>query len=203
MAVFLATAWRYDSGYPYPTPKARPVIIINIHDLDGVHATLAAIVARFQNPREALKPIGDILVDFTKDRFAVSRDPYGTPWAPNSDTTLRKLLHSNKKNFTPVKGKVSARGQRVLANKKPLIGFGERLSTQIFSSVKGSTSVEVRSSTEYAAMHQFGGKKEDFPHLWGDIPARPFFPSSELGLPPDLAQSIKEVLAESLFPRGS
>lgn len=177
------------------------MITIKTHDLDGVQATLAAVLAAFQNPREALKPIGDILVDFTKERFAVSRDPYGTPWAANSDTTLRVLLHSNSKNFTPADGKVSARGQRVLANKKPLIGAGERLSTQLFYDVVGSTSVEVRSSTQYAAMHQFGGKKADFPHLWGDIPARPFFPDAQRGLPPELAQSIKEALAESLFDR--
>ena len=32
---------------------------------------------------------------------------------------------------------------------------------------------------EYAAMQQFGGIKSEFPHLWGDIPARPFLGVSE------------------------
>jgi phage gpG-like protein len=37
----------------------------------------------------------------------------------------------------------------------------------------------VGSNKEYAAMQQFGGTKAQFPHLWGDIPARPFMGVSD------------------------
>jgi len=36
--------------------------------------------------------------------------------------------------------------------------------------------------------------KAQFPHLWGDIPARPFFPDEARGLPDDLNNSISDVL---------
>ncbi|MFK3602796.1 hypothetical protein [Pseudomonas sp. AP19] len=38
----------------------------------------------------------------------------------------------------------------------------------------------VGSDKPYAAMMQFGGGA-DFPHLWGDIPARPFLPMDAKG----------------------
>lgn len=34
---------------------------------------------------------------------------------------------------------------------------------------------------KYAAIQQFGGTKAQFPHLWGDIPARPFLPITPAG----------------------
>lgn len=45
----------------------------------------------------------------------------------------------------------------------------------------------------YAAMHQFGGTKAQFPHLWGDIPARPF-----LGLSGDNRSEIEELVVDML-----
>ena len=43
----------------------------------------------------------------------------------------------------------------------------------------GRDFVEIGSPKEYAAMQQFGGQKSKFPHLWGDIPARPFLGISD------------------------
>jgi phage gpG-like protein len=150
------------------------MIQINLTDT-GVHAELARLVNAFDNPQPALKSIGELVVEFTKTRFEVSQDPYGKPWAPNTDTTLRRMLHGNAKNFTKVKGRLSARGQLALSSKKPLIGESKSLSTQFAWRLVGD-GVEIRSTMIYAAMQQFGGKKADFPNLWGDIPARPFFP---------------------------
>jgi len=161
----------------------------------GVHAELARLVHALDNPRPALKAIGELLVEFTKTRFEVSQDPYGNPWAPNADTTLRRMLHSNAKNFTKSKGHLSARGQRVLSYKKPLIGESKSLSTQFAWRLVGN-GVEIRPTVIYAAIQQFGGKKADFPQLWGDIPARPFFPDAARALPPGLAQRIHQVLAD-------
>jgi phage gpG-like protein len=166
----------------------------------GVHAEIARLLRAVENPAPALKAVGELVVEFTKTRFEVSQDPYGKPWAPNSDTTLRQLLHSHGKNFTR-KGSVSARGQRVLASKKPLIGESKSLSTQFAASVKGNA-VEIRSSMIYAAMQQFGGSKSQFPKLWGDIPARPFFPDSQKGLPAALAGRIAGVLSAALLGKA-
>ena len=161
----------------------------------GVHAELARLVNAFDNPQPALKSIGELVVEFTKTRFEVSQDPYGKPWAPNTDTTLRRMLHGNAKNFTKVKGRLSARGQLALSSKKPLIGESKSLSTQFAWRLVGD-GVEIRSTMIYAAMQQFGGKKADFPNLWGDIPARPFFPDAARGLPTGLAHRIQQVLAD-------
>lgn len=42
-----------------------------------------------------------------------------------------------------------------------------------------------------AAMMHFGGKKDRFPHLWGDIPARPYLPMDADGkLQPEAEEDI-------------
>lgn len=162
--------------------------------IDDAHVTAAfnRLIALGESPVPALKAIGERVEEFTKTRFEQSADPYGVAWEPNSDTTLRALLHGSGKNFTK-KGALSARGTQVLAGKKPLIGESKSLSTQFHSTV-GGDSVTVSSSMVYAAMQQFGGTKTKFPNLWGDIPARPFFPNAEQGLPDGLSQEIVEVL---------
>lgn len=176
------------------------MISISLTDT-GVHSELARVLRAFENPRPALKAIGDLVVEFTKTRFEVSQDPYGKPWAENKASTVSAMLRRNGRNFTK-SGAVSARGQRALAGKKPLIGESKSLSRQFFPSVN-SNSVDVRSSMIYAAMHQFGGKKSEFPHLWGDIPARPFFPDSDRGLPRVLSDRIVAVLSETIIGNAS
>lgn len=163
----------------------------------GIGEPIARLLRGLQNPRPALKAIGELVMESTKERFALSQDPYGKPWAANADSTLAAYLHRDGKSFTK-KGQVSARGKRLLAAKKPLIGQSKSLSTQFAYRVAGN-GVEIRSTMVYAAMQQFGGQKSRFPHLWGDIPARPFFPDAQRGLPPALAQRIESVLAEAIL----
>lgn len=140
-----------------------------------------------------MRMIGEDIVTRAKQRFETSTAPDGTPWAPNSDTTLRAMLHVGSKNFTK-KGKLSARGGRVLASKKPLIGESRDLSRQINYLVM-KDSVMVTASPVYAAMQQFGGSKSQFPNLWGDIPARPFLPVTQSGqLYPDEERDIVSVI---------
>lgn len=165
-------------------------------DNASVVAAFNRLIALGESPRPALKAIGEKVTEFTKTRFEQSADPYGVPWTPNSDTTLRKLLHGSGKNFTK-KGALSARGTKTLAGKKPLIGESKSLSSQFHAKVLGD-SVTVSSSMVYAAMQQFGGTRSEFPHLWGDIPARPFFPNAEQGLPDGLSQEIAEILREAI-----
>ncbi|OHD27421.1 MAG: hypothetical protein A2Y38_05595 [Spirochaetes bacterium GWB1_59_5] len=171
------------------------MIEIEITDA-GVVDAFNRLIAFGENPQGALAAIGEKVVDFTKARFEQSVDPYGTPWAQNSDTTLRAALHGSGKNFTK-KGALSKLGAAVLAGKKPLIGESKSLSTQ-FSYRVLDDSVEISSPMAYAAMQNFGGSKAEFPSLWGDIPARPFFPNPEQGLPDELNRDISDVLRAAL-----
>lgn len=102
----------------------------------------------------ALDAIGEVLVESTKQRFASGEGPDGQAWAENSPVTIDR------------KGR-----------NKPLIDEGT-LANQLSHDVIGNQ-LMVYSSIEYAAMQQFGGTKSEFPHLWGDIPARPFLGISE------------------------
>ncbi len=162
------------------------------------------LIAQNQDMSGPLKAIGEVATDFTKQRFELSQDPYGTPWAPNSDTTLRNLLHSRSGAFTK-KGKVSAKGGKLLAGKKPLIGESKTLSTEIHYTVIGGDSVTIWPLAEYAATQHFGAKqgafgrdKRNHPIPWGDIPARPFFPDEARGLPDELEQGATDVLRTAL-----
>ncbi|MNO72975.1 Phage virion morphogenesis family protein [compost metagenome] len=56
------------------------------------------------------------------------------------------------------------------------------------------SSALVGSNKPYAAMMQFGGKRTDFPHLWGDIPGRPYLPMDADGnLQPEAEESILDL----------
>lgn len=172
------------------------MIKIEITDNNVVDA-FNRLIALGEHPQGALRAIGEVATDFTKQRFIESADPYGNPWAPNSDTTLRAALHRSGRNFTKAGG-LSKKGAAVLAGKKPLIGESKSLSTQFSYTVIGDNSVVVSSPMAYAAMQNFGGSKGEFPHLWGDIPARPFFPDESRGLPDELNQDISDVLRVAL-----
>ena len=168
------------------------MFIITVTD-SGVLDAFNRLMAFGESPQPALLAIGEKMLVFTKERFDLSEDPYGTPWEPNSDTTLRSMLHGNGKNFKK-KGGLSKRGATLLAGKKPLIGESRSLSTQFNSTVIGDNLVTLSSPMVYAAMQQYGGTKAQFPNLWGDIPARPFFPDLGRGLPDALQQDISSVL---------
>lgn len=120
-----------------------------------VRRMLQRLIDSGNNPRPALLEIGEELVDSTKARFNPGIGPDGTPWARNSpETILRK------------------------GRDKPLVDLGT-LMEQIHYQLSGDDAVEIGSSMEYAAMQHFGGTKAEFPHLWGDIPGRPFIGISD------------------------
>lgn len=61
------------------------------------------------------------------------------------------------------------------------------------------SSALVGSNKPYAAMMQFGGDKSDFPHLWGDIPGRPYLPMNAEGeLQPETEDAILELAMDHL-----
>jgi phage virion morphogenesis protein len=118
---------------------------------EQVTQALARVQAAALNMRPVFKDIGEHLTNTTRRRFEEGRGPDGEKWALNS--VLSTLNYKE--------------GDR------PLIGETGLLSTEIQYEADHD-GVMVGSNKVQAAMMQFGGKKSDFPHLWGDIPARPF-----------------------------
>ena len=192
---------------------------IEVDDAD-INAAFNRLIAAGEELSPILHVIGEDIVTRAKQRFNTSTAPDGTPWAPNSDTTLRALLHSKsdiraafshlgshkegsafvgfKKGYFKKDGSLTKKSQNLLAGKKPLIGKSHDLSRQINYLVTGN-SVMVTASPVYAAMQQFGGKKSQFPKLWGDIPARPFLPVTQSGqLYPEEKRDIIAVINQHL-----
>lgn len=114
----------------------------------------------------ALHAIGEVLVESTKQRFASKTGPDGEKWDDNTDVTIS----------TPKKN--PGGGYSIKGRNDPLVDIGS-LSEEIYAQISRNNTLEVGSIMEYAAMQQFGGTKSEFPHLWGDIPARPFLGISE------------------------
>ncbi|WP_448092484.1 phage virion morphogenesis protein [Pseudomonas lini] len=73
-------------------------------------------------------------------------------------------------------------------------GLAASITTQATDS-----SALVGSNKPYAAMMQFGGTKSDFPHLWGDIPGRPYLPMDAEGeLQPEAEEAILDLAMNHL-----
>lgn len=121
-----------------------------------VLAALARVQERIGNMRPLLAEIGEDMAESTKKRFDTTTAPDGSPWLENSLVTLQ-----HKQGSTPLTGETGT------------------LHESINSNVLSATAVEIYSPKDYGAMQQFGGTKAEFPHLWGDIPARPFLGLSE------------------------
>lgn len=143
-----------------------------------VQDRLAEIIGKAKNMRPAFLEIGEDILDTTKRRFATATAPDGSAWAANSPVTVARFLGQTGGNFKK-DGTLSKKGAARSGGKKPLTGESRALATTINYQLKGSTGVSVGSPMEYAAMQQFGGTKSQFPHLWGDIPARPFLGVSD------------------------
>lgn len=159
---------------------------------------LNALSQKLSNPSPVLKAIGEDVVERMKQRFANTTGPDGVRWRPNSTATLMRYLQA-RGAFSKKTGKISAKGINLAISKKPLQGVTGDLARQLFNSVDGD-SLTVGSSMVYAAMQHFGGSKGNFAHLWGDIPARPYFPVTPAGeLYPAEANLIVERLRDYLL----
>lgn len=130
----------------------------------AARAALNRLALALDDMTEPLQDIADHLRDSTKDRIADGVSPDGTPFAPRSQATLDAYEAKKKKNG-------DAYGSR------PLWRSGTMRNFSIHSSAT-ATAAEIGSNAIQAAMMHFGGKKSEFPRLWGDIPARPFIGAS-------------------------
>ncbi|MYM80547.1 hypothetical protein GTP44_01050 [Duganella sp. FT50W] len=140
---------------------------------------LTHLAARLDDMQPVLQGIGEDQVDRIKQRFATATAPDGAKWKPNSQATLVNYIAS-RGGFSKKTGKVSAKGRTLAISKRPLQGASGDLARQIFY-VASASELVVGSSMIYAAMQHYGGTKAQFPHLWGDIPARPFLPVTPAG----------------------
>lgn len=139
-----------------------------------IRAALSNLAEKTSNLRPVLESIGEDMMASTKHRFnkGVTAGPDGTKWLLNS--VLSTLLY--KDGDTPLTGET-----------------GNLMNSINYQMMQGGNGVEIGSPLEYAAMQQFGGTKAEFPHLWGDIPARPF-----LGLSSDDEKNILETISDYL-----
>jgi phage virion morphogenesis protein len=124
-------------------------------DDDDIRGALQRLLSATGDVSPALASIGEILVPSTRRRFSTKTGPDGEAWERNAEATIARKGRDN-----------------------PLVEHGD-LSRQIAYQLAGSDTLEVFSTLPYAAMQQFGGTKEEFPWLWGDIPARPFLGISD------------------------
>ena len=137
--------------------------------------------------------IGQGIEERIDARFASSTGPDGQRWKDNRPATLAReaLRLALSKGNRRKDGSLNKRGTERLAAKKPLIGETGTLRDQI-AALPDSAGVTVTAgATVYAAIQQFGGTRAEFPHLWGDIRARPFMPVTPDGdLYPTEAEAI-------------
>ncbi|MCX7172597.1 MAG: phage virion morphogenesis protein [Proteobacteria bacterium] len=149
-----------------------------------------------EHPQPIMRAIGEGVMERIKERFATATGPDGQPWAANSPVTLARYIESRGgKNFKK-DGSLTKRGQALATSKKPLQGHTGDLARE-FHVFATDNSVKISNAMIYDAMQQFGGTKAQFPHLWGDIPARPHFPITPGGdLYPQEADLIVAQLAE-------
>lgn len=136
---------------------------------DAVTVALGRAAALLDDMTPLMDRIGEVLTASTKARFPMGEAPDGSKWAANSPVTLARKTDT-----------------------RPLFGPTGLLSSLIFS-IPDANQVEVGSNRGYAAMMQFGGTKAQFPHLWGNIPARPF-----LGISAEDETNILETIGDYL-----
>lgn len=131
-----------------------PTIIV---ENDEITPALERLSAALGNMLPVMQDLGEYFVDSTTQRFPTGRAPDGSVWAPKSPVTI------------------AAQGGRRTnrLDTRPLFGPSGALSSTIAYEAFPDR-VEWGSPMVYAAMQHFGGSKSAFPHLWGDIPARPF-----------------------------
>lgn len=153
-------------------------VTIQIDDAE-LRRALRRMLGDLANPAPAMREIGEVVRNSTRARFKTETDPEGRAWASNSDVTLMRYLEqrsgSFKKERTATGGQsLTKTGIKRIAGKKILTNRGHLADTLAYQLQDGGRAVAVGSNRVYAAMQQFGGTRAQWPHLWGDIPARPF-----------------------------
>jgi len=158
---------------------------ITVQD-SALRAELARLQAHLTNLTPVMRSIGQTLRTNIDLGFRGEQDPWGVPWRPLSDVTLRRRRGTSA---------------------QILRDTGRLANSMTYRADRNS--VSVGTNVVYAATHQFGAQKGDFgrtrrgaPIPWGDIPARPMLPirNSLVDLPPEWRADVLATLARYLTP---
>ena len=175
-----------------------------------VLARLDQIARQVDDLSPAMRGIGELISESTKERFASSTGPDGQQWKPLAPATvLARLMEisghfaaytnvktrkegrvrvGDKKGYFDKGGRVAGKGVQALTNMRPLVDTGALQDTIRYQITPGGKGVEIgtnRFAGEWeggAAVHQFGSRD-------GNIKARPF-----LGLSADDERAVLDVL---------
>jgi len=138
-------------------------ISINIEINDqGIQDLLSITQKRLQDLTPAFKNIGEYMVREREELFRDEKDPEGRPWAPLAESTKYSIFR---------KKKTAKQGFRTLAGKK-ILTQDHHLKRTVYKA--GTDQVIIspdKTSKDYAAIHQFGGKAGRGRKVF--IPARP------------------------------
>lgn len=153
-----------------------------------VIARLQEIARRVDDLSPAMRGIGELMVESTKERFKSSTGPDGQRWKANALGTVLARLAKIKGAYSKRDGRLTKKGATAITSKKPLVDTGMLQDTIRYQLTPGGQGVEIgtnRFAGEWeggAAVHQFGNRK-------GTIPARPF-----LGLSANDERAVLDVL---------
>lgn len=150
---------------------AGTTVSITVEDAQ-VRAALKRLTAALQSPAAALRDVGEYLLRATDAHFRQQRGPDGTAWPALSEVTLERRLDARA--GTRGKRGLTKKGRTLLANARILRDSGALQDTIRYQLTADGQGVAVGTNRVYGAMQQFGGTTAQWPHLWGDIPARPF-----------------------------
>ena len=149
------------------------MITITIDGLDQTQRYVLRIIERGGDLSPVFSDMGEHMVNSTHDNFENSTSPDGEPWAANSEATFASMLGASDTNQS---GRLNRRGANKVASKQPLI-MNHTLMQSIHYEA-ASAGVTIGTNMVYGAMMHYGGTKADYPHLWGDIPARNYLGAS-------------------------
>lgn len=140
-------------------------------DHERLQAALRRVEWAVGDVAPLMRGIAAELVSQTEENFAEEGRP---DWADLSETTTERRAKTG--NWPGQMLQISSAG----------------LAASVTSHADDSSAL-VGSNKPYAAMMHFGGSKSAFPHLWGDIPGRPFLPMDGNGL---LQQESEEAILQ-------
>lgn len=174
--------------------------VIEVDDNEVISA-MNRMAQQAASPGGILKAIGEALLADTRRRFEASTDPWGMPWKANSQVTIDRYVAGFSNTRSKRDGGLTKKGQKLATDKKPLLSRTNTLFQQ-FHYQTSNDGLFFYNSMIYAAIQNFGGKKSQFPNLWGDIPARPFMPADQSGqLAPNTREMILNIVREALLPK--
>lgn len=162
---------------------------IKVTGIGEVSKTLYILQDRVRHAKTAWEIVGQYLKGrVLKDAFGGEQSFYGKPWKPLSDATLMarayRQTRSRRSRLKTEKGRQRSI-VRAFGNVKILQDTG--LLRSSITARATNNSVRIGTNVRYAAVHQLGSKARH-------IPARPFLPNPDSGLPARDMTRIQQIL---------